>query len=291
MISSRPTCRRRSGVDGAARPGRRITSAVKLATCMGLAIALTGGLVAQNAAAGESVSLTAGLNPERLGRGTTLSFDFRITTPGERVPPPLTELDVSYPAHFGIASSGLGLATCTAPVLEALGAMGCPANSFMGHGSAVVKVPFGAEVVEETAVVAVIRAPEKNGHTMLLFYAEGVTPVDASVIFSGALAPARPPFGGVIKIAVPLVPSLPEGADVAVVGARSTIGPAHLTYYEDAHGRRISYRPKGIVLPGRCPRGGFPFAASLQFLDRSDASAQTRVPCPRPRPRKRRHGG
>ena len=287
MISTSLTRRMRpTSKDAPLRPSHIAASAARVAACVGLAVALACGCLGGIATASESVKLTAGLTPERLAHGTTLSFGFRITTPGGAVPPALTELDVSYPAHFGIVSSGLGLATCTAAVLEVLGAMGCPANSFMGHGSAVAKVPFGAEVVEETAVVAVLRAPEQKGHTMLLFYAEGVTPVDASVIFSGVLDSARPPFGGDIKIAVPLVPSLPEGADVAVISAQSTIGPAHLTYYEDAHGRRIAYRPKGIVLPGRCPRGGFPFAARLGFLDGSQAAAQTRVPCPRPRPRR-----
>jgi hypothetical protein len=283
MISKLPTDIS-SLVDAtSSRSGRVAARSLKLAICIGLAFALGCGYPSGNAAARESVSLTAGLNPERLGHGTTLSFGFRIAGAAGGVPSPLTELDVRYPADFGIFASGLGLATCTAAVLEALGPMGCPANSFVGHGTALVEVPFGDEVVEETAIVAVVRAPEQDGQAMLLLYAEGVTPVNGAVIFSGVLAPASSPFGGDIKMAIPLVPSLPGGPDVAVVRGQSTIGPAHLTYYENAHGKRVAYTPKGIVLPGRCPRGGFPFAATFGFLDGSRATAETRVPCPQPR--------
>src|SRR5271166_4673751 len=110
MISTLPIRRMRSIVEGAPlRPSHIAASTARLAACVGLASALACGCLGGSAAASESVRLTAGLTPERLGHGTTLSFGFRITTPGESVPQPLTELDVSYPAHFGIVSSGLGL--------------------------------------------------------------------------------------------------------------------------------------------------------------------------------------
>jgi hypothetical protein len=274
-------------------PRALLARALRLGCCVALGFALTCWWLPANGSASESASLTARLTPERLGQGTTLHFGFQINGAAGAMPSPLKELDVRFPEHFGIVTSGLGLATCTAAVLEALGPMGCPPDSFMGHGTAVAEVPFGQEVVEETAVIAVVRAPEQNGHTMLLFSAEGVTPVNASVIFTGALVSAPAPFGGDIRIAVPLVPSLPEGPDVVVTRAQSTIGPSHLTYYENAHGKRIAYTPKGIVLPGRCPRGGFPFAATFGFLDGSQTVAQTRVPCPRRvrrRPPRTRHG-
>ena len=265
---------------GTLPPRLGLTRVLRLAGCLGLGFSLIAWCLCASASAGQSVMLRATLTPEQLGGTTTLGFGFEIKGSAGGVPSPLKQLDVRYPAHLGIVSSGLGLATCTDVVLEALGPMGCPPNSFMGHGSAVAEVPFGAEVVEETAVVAVVRAPEQSGHTAILFYAEGVDPVVAGVVFSGLLFPARPPFGGNIRIAVPLVPSLPEGPDVAVVRAQATIGPSHLTYYEDAHGKRIAYTPKGIVMPARCPRGGFPFAATFGFLDGSQTAAETRVRCP-----------
>jgi hypothetical protein len=79
---------------------------------------------------------------------------------------------------------------------------------------------------------------------------------------------------------VPLVPSLPEAPDVAVVQLHATFGPKDLTYYEREHGKLVAYHPKGILLPNTCPHGGFAFSASFTFLDGSHTTAQTRVPCP-----------
>lgn len=86
---------------------------------------------------------------------------------------------------------------------------------------------------------------------------------------------------------IPLVPTLPEAPDISVVQVRSTLGPLHLTYYEEVSGRRVAYEPKGILLPNRCPRGGFRFVADFGFQDGSRASAHTAVPCPRSRARSR----
>lgn len=122
----------------------------------------------------------------------------------------------------------------------------------------------------------------------LLFYAEGISPVDARIVFPGALVLAPSPFGGLVHIDVPLIPSLPEAPDVAVVRVQSILGPQHLTYYEHVHGKVVAYNPQGILLPDRCPHGGFPFAATFTFQDGSHASARTVVPCPRSRSKPRK---
>jgi len=90
---------------------------------------------------------------------------------------------------------------------------------------------------------------------------------------------------------LPIIPSVPGAADVAIVSLRVTLGPLGLTYYEQAEGNTLAYTPKGILLPTACPRGGFPFAATFSFLDGSHPAAQAIVPCPDPRGRRRRHRG
>jgi hypothetical protein len=157
----------------------------------------------------------------------------------------------------------------------------------MGYGTALAEIPIGPEIVHENGEIFLIRAPSQNGHIAMLFYAKGVSPVDARIVFPGLVLPAARPFGGLVRIAVPLVPSLPEAPDVAVVQVSSTIGPKHLTYYERVHGKLVAYNPQGILLPDRCPRGGFPFAAAFTFLDGSHASAHSVVPCPRSKPNPR----
>lgn len=224
--------------------------------------------------------MSARLTPERLGASTTIALNVRVEAAEGTVPPPLRSVALRYPENLGIALSGLGLETCTASTLETQGPQGCPANSVMGRGSALGEIPFGPEVIRERAYVTVVRAEDEDGHIALLFDAQGISPVVANIVFPGELLPAGRPYGGEISLSVPLVPSLPEAPDVAVVALEATIGPRGLTYYEQSHGAYIPYTPKGILLPDRCPRGGFPFAAALSFEGGQRSLATTRVRCP-----------
>jgi len=243
------------------------------------AVGLVAGVCGTTRAA-QSVTLHATLTPERLGEGTTIGFGFQIAAPDGRVPPPLTGVEVSYPVELGFALSELGLARCSRGTIEAAGPEGCPPNSLMGYGTALAEIPVGPEILRETAHVTIVRTTEQSGHLALLIYADGETPVSAQIVFPGLVFPAAPPFGGRLEMSIPLVPSLPEAPDVAVVQFRSTLGPLHLRYHERVHGRVVQYEPKGIPLPNRCPRGGFRFAASFSFQDGSHSNAATVVPCP-----------
>jgi hypothetical protein len=229
----------------------------------------------------ETATLSATLTPEHLGEGTTIGFGFRIAAPDHKAPAPLTEISLRYPNNLGIALSGLGLATCSAQGLLVLGHLGCPPNSLMGYGTAIAEIPLGPVIVHETAQVTIYRAPTSDGHYALLIDAISQSPVDADILLPGLLLPAPNPFGGGISITVPAVPSIPEAPNVAVVQLNATLGPRHILYYEQLHGKTVAYRPKGILLPDTCPRGGFPFAAELGFEDGSHTRAKTTVPCPR----------
>jgi hypothetical protein len=239
--------------------------------------------------ASQSVALHATFTPEQLGHGTTVGFAFQITAAGGQVPSPLTGIEVSYPLNLGFALSELGLASCSAGTLEVFGPQGCPANSLMGYGTAIAEIQIGLETLSETVQVDIFRTPDYDGHLALLICANGATPVSAQIVFPAVVLPAPAPFGGRLDMDIPLVPSLPEGTDVAVVQFHSTLGPLHLRYHERVHGRIVDYEPKGIPLPTRCPPGGFPFLAEFRFLDGSDAFAHTTVPCPEHRGSRRRH--
>jgi hypothetical protein len=232
------------------------------------------------ARATQQVSLTAAITPERLGAGTTLTLAFTIATTSGSVPSPLTGLELLYPNNFGIATSGLGLETCSAAILEHQGPTGCPPDSQIGSGTALVEIPIGPEILSETATTTIFMAPVHSGHTTLLFSAIGKTPLAAQIVFTGRLLPAQQPFGGELYTTIPLVPTLPEAPDAAVVQLRSAIGPLHLTYYRHTHGRLLPYHPKGILLPPTCPHHGWQFAAHLHFHDGTHTNAHTTVPCP-----------
>jgi len=227
--------------------------------------------------------LHAAFVPKRLGRAGTLEFGFSFTAPPGEVPPPLTQLDLRYPADLGFALSGLGRADCTPAILEASGPLGCPPNSVMGYGVALTGIVLGTTIITESAPITILRSPDVEGHIAVLFSAEGTTPVDTRILFPGLLLPAPAPFGGEVDADVPLVPTLPGAPYISVLRLRATIGPRHVTYYEQAGGRTLAYRPLGILLPASCPRGGFPFAAAFTFQDDSKANAGTAIACPRRR--------
>jgi hypothetical protein len=260
------------------------------AIAVGLGLACQSSAFAPAAFAGrQSVKLAAQLTPEHLGRGTSIALGFEIHSPPGNVPPPLRIVDLRYPANFGVALSGLGIEACNAPTLETLGPAGCPPDSIMGRGSALGEIPFGPSMIDEHATVTIARAEDVNGHIALLFDAQGISPVQANIVFTGVLLPARRPYGGDIMIAVPLVPSLPEAPDVAVVALHAMLGPQGLTYYEQVPGGAIPYTPRGIILPERCPSAGFPFTATLAFEGGEHESASTRVRCPPKATRSRHH--
>jgi hypothetical protein len=230
-----------------------------------------------------TVSLTATFSPEHLGAGTTIRIGFAISTPAGRAPSPVTDVELLLPHGLSIATSDLGLETCQPAALEANGLAGCPTNSLMGRGSAAAQVPFGVASVTENAPIELFSGPLQEGHPQLLFFAEGEYPVLADIIFGALVLPAQAPFGGALNATLPLVPSVTDGPDVALVRLQTTIGAKGIVYTEHVKGKTIEFRPRGIVLPAICPHGGFAFAVHLTFQDATHASTATVVSCPRSR--------
>ncbi len=253
-----------------------LTVAIALLVC---ASPFVGTAVA--APASERATLSAGFSPDRLGVSTTISFSFHIETTERTAPPPMTSVVLHMPAGMNYTLTTLGLATCKRAVLQAQGIAGCPPNSRLGSGSALVEVPFGTGSGHEIPEIqAVSGPPTSNGDQVVLFYANGQTPVFAQLVFQGEVLPDGGIFGSQLATTVPLIPSVPNGPDVSIVNVSATIGPSGLTYYKHVHGKLKSFRPLGIGVPEHCPHGGFPFSASFVFQDGSQASASATVPCP-----------
>jgi hypothetical protein len=237
----------------------------------------------------EQASLHASFTPNRLGVSTTIGFGFHLQTAGGLAPPPLTRVALHMPAGMNYTLTTLGLSICQPAVLQARGPAGCPPNSRLGAGGAFVEVPFGTGSGHELPEIQAVTGPtSSDGNMVVLFYANGQFPVSAQLVFSGEVLPDHGMFGSQLSVAVPLIPSVPNGPDVSIVNVSATIGPAGLTYYHHVHGRLRPFHPLGIGVPEHCPRGGFPFSAAFAFQDGSSANATTAVPCPPP-VRRRRH--
>lgn len=256
-------------------PPLRMRSAALATCCCVLVLGVGGG----GARAQTTAELHASFEPYRLAHRTTLQFEFAFSTPAGETPPPLVEMQLRYPRGLNFFLNDLGIRRCAEAVLQSSGPTGCPRDSVMGYGVVRTGIVLGGTPVQENSPITILRAPEREGHLALLFFAEGTQPVVTSVIFSGTLLSAREPFGGKVQIGVPLVATLPGAPDVSVLHLHATIGPEHLTYYHNVSGVSLAFRPQGILLPPSCPRASFPFAAIFSFSDGTHASASTVVPC------------
>jgi hypothetical protein len=261
---------------------RRLILGVIPALCMAGALLAIGVCAPSVATASETVKLEASFTPDRPGASTTIGFGFQIAAPGGQAPSPLTHVDLRLPPGIDYLTSSLGLAVCEPAVLIALGPEGCSPNSRIGFGSALVEVPLGSGGGEETpSIEAFMGPPGPNGDLVIVFYADGRTPVNAEVVFEGQLIPG---FGslssGSLNNAVPLVPGVPEGPDVSIRSVQTTIGPGGLLYTKRVHGRTVHFHPRGVDVPEHCPRGGFRFEAQFSFADGTTATARSIAPCP-----------
>ncbi len=264
------------------RKPRALIAAATLAASALLACAsLTTGTVAA-AGASEQATLHASFSPDRLGASTTISFGFHLQTSEGVAPPPLQSIVLHMPAGLNYTLTTLGLSICQPAVLQARGVAACPPNSRLGSGSALVEVPFGTGAGHEIPEVQAVVGPPHDGNMVVLFYANGQTPVFAQLVFGGEVRPDSGVFGSQLATTVPLIPSVPGGPDVSVLEVNSTIGPSGLTYYKHVHGKLKAFHPLGIGVPEHCPTGGFPVSASFVFQDGSQTSASTTVPCPPP---------
>jgi len=243
-----------------------------------LLLALVLGCLPAVAQGSETAKLNIAFSPDRLGSSTTIDMGIELAAVGGGLPSPVTGFDMHLPPKLELIGSTLGLAICQPSALMAEGLSGCSPNARLGSGTALASVPFGPEDVSETAYVTALMGPPVEEEVGVLLYAESRTPVFAQLVFPGKLEIGSGPES--LNTSIPPTPTLPGAPDATVTKMTLELGPSHLTYYKKVHGRQVGYRPEGISLPARCPRGGFVFVADISFLDGTALRVPYDVPCP-----------
>jgi hypothetical protein len=229
-----------------------------------------------SAAAAPRVRLHMRFTPDRLGQSTTIHWGFAVSEPE-----PLRLLRLHLPPGMGYISSSLGLEVCDAALLTKGGPSGCPVDSRIGSGGALAEVPAQTNVRERASVTAFF-GPAEGEDLTVLFFVDGNWPANRELVLTSHLTNISAPQGATLLTEVPQLPVWPEGPDIRLLGLNSTIGPEGLTYYRRTNGRTVSFSPRGVSVPGRCPRGGFPVSATFSWWTAQATSrASTHVPCPR----------
>jgi hypothetical protein len=243
----------------------RAQALTRALACAGCGCVVAIGLGATTAQAATDVSVFPIVQPYSLGAHAKATISLRFFGGANGVPAPLRGLVLQLPAGLGVDLSGV--ATCPAARLRARGAAGCPAGSLIGRGRATLEVHAGSQTLPESAAISVFRAPDRGGHHAFAIYGRGQTPLDETTISTAILLGDGSPYGSKLVVAVPPIPTLTFEPDASYTTLSLTIGGT---------GRA----PNPIVIPSRCPRGGFAFGTSFSFADGSHAGESGRLPCP-----------
>lgn len=239
---------------------------------------------AAEAAATPKVTLSAHFAPNVLGQSTTLFYELSISEPVA-----VETLDLKLPEGTNLAGSSLGLAECQPQLLEEEGLEACPANSIMGHGTAIGGIELTStppRLITTSANVSFALGPTttETANPTILMLVEALEPY-AMIVLTSQLVPASPPYSYQLDVHAPLRTAWLEGPDIALLRMKASIGPHGITYQRTEHSRIVSFHPRGFTEPERCPgpphhHRGFPFEARLHFYDGATAVAHTRAPCP-----------
>lgn len=257
---------------------RALTIGRALAVCL-CSLGALGWLAGSDAHAATAARLHVAFLPDRAGARTTIELSLALEGAAGGPPPPLRTFALRLPAGMGIATTTLGEANCDPTSLIAAGVGGCSANAVLGFGTATAVVPVAGHDVSERAVLHPLMGPPREGGLEVLFYVQANAPVFAQLVLPAVVAEDAAPYGEQLVTSVPLVQTWPEGPDLALQSFSSTIGPLHLVYHRRVGARSIAFHPQGIRIPSQCPKGGYPFAARLEFIDGTSATAAYRVAC------------
>jgi hypothetical protein len=207
-------------------------------------------------------------HPDRLGAlgSLTVTIDLAGSVLGDSSP--LRRSVLRLPAGLGVEVPHLR--DCDPGRLRLLGARGCPSQSRIGIGRALVRAPLGSQLLEESVSLWVFLGPLRNLQPTFEMLAQGYAPFDERVVLGGTVRPDSPPYSEDLVLSLPAIPTLPLEPEASIASMSLTIGSS----------RRSARESNMTVEPTRCPPGGFPFAAELTYADGSTQDLSTTSSCP-----------
>ncbi len=237
-------------------------------------------LLAAAAWATQTLEVTASFSPDKLGKPTNVHGTAKIGSVGTRMPSPIAEATVMGPAGLTVNTTGVGI--CDPKKLEAtLDPSVCPKTSKAGFGGGVGAYEIAGEVNEEPFTINFYRGPNEGGHLTIIAYVNAVSPVSVQLVLKAQVVQEPKPYGLGFTFKVPPVETLPGATNATVKSIYITLGAANAAYFEQVHGKRTLVHIKGIVVPKKCPKGGFPYKTALTYEDGTTTEVTGTIACPR----------
>jgi len=215
-----------------------------------------------------TAAITPSLSPDRLGAKAALTFTISYAGGQFGVPSPVRRSVLRFPT--GLSLDIPHLSSCAAAHLRARGASGCPAQSALGSGHALVEAHAGSQTITEDVAMRAFLGPPQNLRPTMEILVRGYTPLDERMVLTGTVLPDRAPYGEELVMSIPPIPTLPLEPDASIVSFTLTIGAA----------RPRTDGANTLLTPPSCPVGGFPFAAEFTYADGSRGTALAEAPCP-----------
>jgi hypothetical protein len=217
-----------------------------------------------------SASIAPSLSPDRRHAKAALTFAIAYAGGELGVPSPVRSAILDLPA--GLTLDMPVLSSCSAAMLLAHGAAGCPAQSEIGSGHAVVLASLGAAPFAERVTLSAFLGPPRNLQPTFEILGQGDKPLSVKMVLPATALPGRAPYGEDLAMSIPPIPTVPNEPDASVVSFSLTIG---------AGAQHRTKRSATVTVPSHCPRGGLPFAAAFTYADGSRDNAIATIPCPR----------
>jgi hypothetical protein len=245
-----------------------------LSTCLSLlpATGASGATVGLGATVqpSTSASIKPSLSPDRRHAKGALTFAIQYAGGELGVPSPVRSAVLDLPA--GLTLDMPVLSSCSAAMLLAHGVAGCPAQSQIGGGQAVVIGNLGgAGPIAEHVTLWAFLGPPRNLQPTFEILGQGYTPLSVKMVLPATALPGRAPYGEDLAMSIPPIPTVPNEPDASVVSFSLTIG---------TKARYRGQRSATVAVPSHCPRGGLPFAAAFTYADGSRSSSLATIPCP-----------
>jgi hypothetical protein len=237
-------------------------------------------LIAAAAAwAAQTLTVTAAFSPDKLGAPTNVHGTAEISSTTGALPSPVVETTVMGPPGLTVNVKGVG--TCSPAELEhTLEPSTCPKDSKAGFGGGVGEYELAGERREEPFTLNFFRAPNEEGHLVLMAFLNAVSPVSVQLVLKAQVVNEPKPYGLGFTFKVPIIETLPGASPASAKSIFITLGAPNAAYLETVNGKRKLVHVKGIVVPKKCPHGGFPYKTLIRYEDGTTNEVAGTIPCP-----------